>query len=388
MPLGTEVAGGIGLERTLSAEMSLFASGWTAVTGFSASQHFTVAESPIAAWPSCAVLEHEWFPPYLLPRVARLLFAGDVMQHLPQVYAARRPDGSFDYTPVFESVTPYFAAADLVAVNLETTLTASGNYTGYPCFRSPLPLAGALRKAGVDVCALANNHCCDGGAIGIRTTVAELDRVGIRHTGVFADSVSRRSDHPLFLEVNGIRFALLNYTYSTNGIPAPDGMTVNGIDTVAMRCDLASARAGADCTVVMIHWGDEYVPQPSDSQRRLATFLRRNGADLIVGSHPHIVQPWEADAAGAVFYSLGNFVSNQRRRYCDGGLMARVEVVCRCDGSLRFAFDVVPVWVLPPEYRILPPEAADTVPMPPSFRGLYQRFMEDTRFVLRGEGYR
>ena len=179
-------------------------------------------------WPRC-IGEGDARPPCLPPRTARLLFAGDVMQHLPQVLAARRADGTYDYTSVFEGVAPYFAAADLVAVNLETTLTASGDYAGYPCFRSPLSLAAALGEAGVDVCALANNHCCDGGAQGIRTTLAELDRLGIRHTGVFADSLSLRRDHPLILTAGGIRFALLNYTYSTNGIPVPPGAAVRMI---------------------------------------------------------------------------------------------------------------------------------------------------------------
>lgn len=348
---------------------------------------FREGEFAPGEWPRCAA-EEDTRPPCLPPRTARLLFAGDVMQHLPQVLAARRTDGTYDYTSVFESVAPYFAAADLVAVNLETTLTASANYAGYPCFRSPLSLAEALAGAGVDVCALANNHCCDGGAQGIRTTLAELDRHGIRHTGVFADSLSLRRDHPLILEAGGIRFALLNYTYSTNGIPVPAGFAVRTIDTAAMRRDLASARAAADCTVVLIHWGDEYRRQPSDVQRRLAAFLRRSGADLVVGSHPHVVQPYTADSAGAVFYSLGNFVSNQRRRYCDGGLMARATVVLRADGSLRFAADAVPVWVMLPGYRILPSAAADTASMNPRMRREYVRFIEDTRFILNAGQYR
>ncbi len=339
-------------------------------------------------WPRDPAEDDGVRPPCLPPRTARLLFAGDVMQHMPQVLAARRVDGTYDYTSVFEGVAPYFAAADLTVVNLETTLAASDDYAGYPCFRSPLALAAALDEAGVDVCALANNHCCDGGARGVRTTLAELDRLGIRHTGVCADSLSLGRDHPLIAEVNGIRFALLNYTYSTNGIPVPAGIAVRTIDTAAMRRDLATARAAADCTVVLIHWGNEYERQPSAVQRRLADFLRRSGADLVVGSHPHVVQPYEADATGAVFYSLGNFVSNQRRRYCDGGLMARATVVLRGDGSLRVAADAVPVWVLLPGYRILPPEAADTVSMTPDRRREYARFMEDTRFILNEGRYR
>lgn len=343
---------------------------------------------PAAHWPRTSAETEPTHPPLRPSQTARFLFAGDVMQHLPLVLAARNPDGTFDYTPVFAGVRPYFAAADLAAVNLETTLTASADYAGYPCFRSPLSLASALCAAGVDVCVLANNHCFDGGRAGVRTTLAELDRLGIRHTGVFADSLSRRHCHPLITDVNGIRFALLNYTYSTNGIPAPRGITVNVIDTTAMRQDLAFAHAIADCTVVLIHWGNEYERQPNRLQQSLAAFLRRNGADLVIGSHPHVVQPFEADSSGAVFYSLGNFVSNQRRRYCDGGLMALVSVTRRPDGSMCYAACAVPVWVLLPGYRILPLPAADTISMPAAARADYCRFKDDMHLLLEGCVYK
>ena len=149
-----------------------------------------------------------------------------------------------------------FRAADLVIVNLETTLTRTDRYTGYPCFRSPAALADALRDAGVDVAVLANNHCCDGGGAGVHTTVAELRRCGIRHTGVFTDSLDRAANNPLWLEHCGVRFALLNYTYGTNGIPVPEGVRVNLIDTLRMAADLAAAREGSpDCIAVCITGG-------------------------------------------------------------------------------------------------------------------------------------
>ncbi|MEG2612371.1 MAG: CapA family protein, partial [Alistipes sp.] len=251
--------------------------------------------------------------PLLPPRTVRMLFAGDVMQHLPQVTAARRADGIYDYTTSLGWMTPIFDTADLTTVNLETTLTRTSNYLGYPCFRSPVALADALRKMGVDICVLANNHCCDGGAEGVRTTLAELDRCGIAHTGVFADSADYRAHNPLRLERNGLRIALLNYTYGTNGIRTPQGILVNRIDTVAMERDLRLARTSeTECVVVCIHWGNEYERHENQTQRALATFLRRHGADVIIGSHPHVVQPFEVDSVGVTFYSLGNFVSNQR----------------------------------------------------------------------------
>lgn len=316
------------------------------------------------------------------PNRVKLLFAGDLMQHLPQVNAARREEG-FDYSPVFGHVRPRFKEADLAIVNLETTLSAGTIYTGYPCFRSPVSLADALRELGVDVALLANNHCCDGGAAGIRTTVSGLSRRGIRHTGAFTDSSDRRINHPLYLKIRGIKFALMNYTYGTNGIPVPAGMAVNGIDTVQMAGDLAAIRRdSADCVIVCMHWGNEYERRVSGEQRRLADFLRRNGADLIVGSHPHVIQPFEADSAGAIFYSLGNFVSNQQRRYCDGGLLAEVEVRKYPDGRMVYCSHVTPVWVLCPGYRILPPEVADTLRMSDWSQMRYRQFICDTQDSL------
>jgi len=307
------------------------------------------------------------------PVRVRLLFAGDVMQHMPQVNAARQGTG-FDYAPVFEYVRPIFERADLVVVNLETTLSPGPNYTGYPCFRSPVALADALAEAGVDVAVLANNHCCDGGARGIRTTAAELSRRGIRHTGAFADSLDRRINHPLLMKIRGVTFALLNYTYGTNGIPVPRGTLVNAIDTMRMAADLAALRREpVDCVIACMHWGSEYERTGNDAQRRLAAFLRRNGADLIVGSHPHVIQPYEADSTHVTLYSLGNFVSNQRKRYCDGGLLAAIEAVKHPDGRMSYSLDAIPVWVRLPGYRIIPPEAADTMALPPA----YARFRND-----------
>lgn len=317
---------------------------------------------------------------------ARLLFAGDVMAHLPQTSAARRADGTYDFFEQFRYVKSRFDAADLVAVNLETTLSPAPPYTGYPCFKTPSALAHALRRAGVDVAATANNHCCDAGARGIAATLDALDEAGIRHTGTFVDTLRHGGDHPLRIEVNGIRIALFSYTYGTNGLPVPAGTTVNRIDTAAIARDLAAVdRLPTDCVIAVVHWGNEYERRPSRKQRMLAAFLRRHGVSLVIGSHPHVVQPVERDSTGAVFYSLGNFVSNQRRRYCDGGLMAEVEVVKRAaDGAVRYAARAVPVWVALPRYRILPPEAADTLPLPASARAACERFLRDTRELLGG----
>lgn len=336
---------------------------------------------------SCYVLLHFREPvseAAVVPPVrhARLLFAGDLMQHLPQVTAARRGEG-FDYSETLAAVAPLFRGADLAVVNLETTLRPEPPYTGYPCFRSPDALAAALADAGVDVALLANNHCCDGGGTGIGYTVAALERAGIAHTGVFCDSTDYARNRILHIERGGLRFAMLNYTYGTNGLPVPEGRIVHWLDTLRMARDLeAIDRSQTDCTVACVHWGVEYARRPDAAQRAVADFLRRHGVALIVGSHPHVVQPCEVGGRGITLYSLGNFVSNQRKRFCDGGLVAGVEVWKYPDGRMEYELDLIPVWVLCPGYRILTPEAADTAGMTSFDRLRYDEFVSDTEEAL------
>lgn len=307
-----------------------------------------------------------------------LLFTGDLMQHTPQHTAALR-DGRYDYTESFAAVAPLFRAADLTVVNLETTLTEEPPYTGYPLFRSPAALAEALVDAGVDVVCMANNHALDGGGKGVRSTAAILDRHALQRTGVFTDTLDHRTHRILRLDVAGFRLALINYTYGTNGLRTPDGMIVHRIDTVQLVADLNEMR-DADCRIVCLHWGNEYERRPNTSQRQLAAQLRRAGADLIIGHHPHVIQPYEADSTGAVFYSLGNLVSNQRRRYRDGGLLARIRLTRTAEGTIRYASEAVPVWVDRRGYRILPCAIADTMALGEAYR----TFRADTDSLLSG----
>ena len=309
----------------------------------------------------------------------RFVFGGDVMQHLPQVEAARRAAAEkgregFDYSAVFGYLMPYFERADFAVVNLETTLTRTNHYTGYPMFRSPVALADVLRDAGIDVAVMANNHCCDGGLTGVQTTIEELLRCHISHTGVFKDSADYKHHNPLYLTRHGVQFALLNYTYGTNGMPVPKGIRVNLIDTVRMAEDLTAVRAEKpDGIIVFLHWGIEYQRTENAEQRQLAQFLRRQGVNIIVGSHPHVVQPFEADSSHIVLYSLGNLVSNQRQRYSDGGILALIDAVKYPDGHITYALQTLPVWVSTPDYRLIPPAVGDTMALPAA----YTRFRND-----------
>ena len=313
----------------------------------------------------------------------RLLFAGDAMCHYPQISAAQQKDGSFDFRSSFAELKPYFDSADISIVNLETTISHNSRYSGYPTFASPAAFAEALAWVGTDVALLANNHCCDRGARGVRSTIATLDSLGVAHTGAFANEDDYVNNGVLRFECNGVRLALLNYTYGTNGIPVPQDCVVNLIDTVRMADDLARAREGSDCVIACMHWGEEYMRQPSKEQRRLADFLHRRGADVVIGSHPHVVQPATTDGQSVTVYSLGNFVSNQRKRYCDGGIVAEVEVVKDSDGECRYSLRITPVWVALPGYRILPPEAAGAEYGKGTTKySDYEQFMRDTELLF------
>ena len=314
-------------------------------------------------------------------RSVKLLFVGDMMCHTPQIVAART-DSGYDFRPSFAAVKPWFDRADISIVNLETTISPDGRYAGYPNFSSPAEFIDALKWLGVDVALLANNHCCDRGRRGIKATIDKLDECGIAHTGVFRDLSEYRSDNPLWIVCNGLKFAVMNYTYGTNGMYIPDGHVVNLTDTLAIEKDLAEA-AEADCRIVCMHWGDEYVRRPNRHQRELADFLFEHGADIVVGSHPHVVQHAEIrDDGRPVFYSLGNFVSNQRKRFCDGGIIAEIEVVKRDTLPLEYRVSVTPAWVMTPGYRILPPHVGDTTSMTQTQRMEYETFMKDTELLF------
>lgn len=259
----------------------------------------------------------------------KLLFVGDIMQHDSQIWAALNPDSKkYDYSACFEHVTPVIQSADLALANLEVTL-AGPPYKGYPQFSAPDELAVGLKQAGFDIMVTANNHCVDRRKTGLERTIDVLDSLEISHAGTYKDSASRAQTYPLIAASNGINFSLLNYTYGTNGIPISSPNIVNLIDTLQIKIDLEKAKLQAtDAIIVFMHWGDEYKSEPNNSQKMLTDFCFKNGATLIIGSHPHVLQPmeWKKDKNQLIAYSLGNFVSGQQSRYRDGGAMLWVEL--------------------------------------------------------------
>ena len=298
-----------------------------------------------------------------------LIFIGDIMQHMPQVDAAfRTATGTYDYDSCFIFVKPFISRADFAIANLETTF-AGQPYSGYPAFSSPAALANSLVYAGIDVLGTANNHCCDRGKMGIERTISILDSLGLKHLGTYATAEARAKTYPLMLRHNGISVAMLNYTYGTNGNPVYAPNIVNVIDTALIRSDLLVARDSIpDKIIILMHWGTEYERQPNTSQKEIASFCLHLGADIIIGSHPHTLQPMEIFTMGdslqkrevMVVWSLGNYVSNQRNRYRDGGAMIRIDLQKNATGTFIHKAGYKLTWVYNPiiggkkRYYILP----------------------------------
>jgi len=267
-----------------------------------------------------------------------MLFIGDIMQHDSQMEAAYDTLlKKHDYTSCFQYVAPYLDSVDLTIGNLEVTL-AGPPYKGYPLFSAPDELVKTLKDSGLDVLVTANNHCVDRGRQGLERTIMMLDSFKISHTGTFMDTVNRMNDYPLMVHRNGFSICLLNYTYGTNGMPVEKPNMVNRIDTMQIKRDLEKAKGlKADAIIVFMHWGSEYQSLPGKFQKDIADFCFLNGAKLVIGSHPHVLQPieWRKETDQLVAYSLGNFVSGQRKRYTDGGLMLKIELerIAHADSS-------------------------------------------------------
>lgn len=260
-----------------------------------------------------------------------LLFAGDMMQHGAQLEAAYESKiAEYDYRDNFRFVQEIIESADIAVANLEVTLGGKP-YTGYPRFSAPTSYAKAAVDAGFDVLLTANNHTCDRGKKGIIRTLNKLDELEVLHTGTYRNEADRDSTNPLILEQNGIRLAMLNYTYGLNGNTVPAPTIVNLIDTAVIHQDLRNATSkNPDLIIVMMHWGLEYLRIQNAEQEYLANYCFDHGADIIIGSHPHVIEPMfsgpESKFKGPVYFSLGNFISNQRRRYTNGGAMAWLKI--------------------------------------------------------------
>lgn len=267
----------------------------------------------------------------------KMIFVGDIMGHGPQIEsAAIEPNKLYDYSPCFRFIAPLLEQSDLAIGNLELTLPGKPPYTGYPTFKSPDELPLALRAAGFDLLVTANNHSNDGGLIGVQNTIKTLEKNGFYQTGTFIDSSHRAALYPLIVYKGNFKLAFLNYTYGTNGIPNHKPSVVNLIDEKAIKADIDAAKAHKpDAIITVVHWGDEYQLAENERQRALAQKMLNWGSTMVIGAHPHVVQPiknyplQEANGAarsGLVVYSMGNFISAQTKTYTDIGLMVEIEL--------------------------------------------------------------
>jgi poly-gamma-glutamate synthesis protein (capsule biosynthesis protein) len=329
-----------------------------------------------------------------------MVVAGDAMAHSPQLVLAHdRHTGGYDFSGCFRYLEDILADADFSVVNLETTL-GGAPYSSYPQFCTPDAFAFALREAGFDFFLLANNHCADTGAKGAERTIRTLREGGIPSAGVYLDADDRAARYPAVTEVNGISIALLNYTYGTNGLRAAPPVSVNYLgDTLQIKADIEAARARkADIIVAFLHWGTEYVRLPDPAQKEWAAFFFRCGVDVIIGSHPHVVQPVEYFAYDEtdttkrklVYWSLGNLISNQRRRHTDGGILASLSLVKNkhTQTTRVESYESIPYWVyknrdIYPGYFVLPVARFQRDPSPFTFsakdRSAFERFVGDIK---------
>lgn len=257
-------------------------------------------------------------PKPIEPPSIQIVMVGDMLMHGRVMESGLKEDGSYNFDHLFANVKDSIEGADLALVNQETILGGTElGLSGYPAFNSPYELGDSLVAAGFDVILHATNHTLDKGKKGVLncmnfwdTNYPEIAYLGINK------SQEEQDTNIYIYEQDGIEIAILNYTYGTNGIPTPDDMPyiVNYLDEEKIISDLTYAEENADFTVVCPHWGTEYVLSATDSQKKWAKIFMENGADLVIGTHPHVIEPVEmlTDENGnemLVYYSIGNFVN-------------------------------------------------------------------------------
>ena len=302
---------------------------------------------------------------------ATLCFVGDLMCHSTQFNYARVDADSFDFTGVYREVRKYLAAADLTIGNLETVIAGKNKgYSGYPYFNAPDDFVYSLKDAGFDLLVTANNHALDQGWEGVERTIDVINEYKIHRTGTFISQEDR--DSIRIFDINSIKIAVLAYSENTNGLPIPKGkdFVINLIDEEVIKRDITKAREkGVDIVLVHLHYGPEYNREPSDYQKQIVQKIIELGADIIIGGHPHVVQPVDFFItnntnldSGFVAYSMGNFISNQRWRYSDAGVILNIQISKNIltDSIYISEVNYLPTWVFKGEtengreYVILP----------------------------------
>lgn len=276
-----------------------------------------------------------------------MTLTGDIMCH-NTIYndAFNKQSNTYDFSYIFDNIKYNIQIADIAIGNLETTFAGSSRgYSSYPTFNTPESLAYTLKKVGFDVLSTANNHCYDKGYSGIESTIDYLDNADISHTGTFKSE--EEQNKILIKNVKGIKIAFLSFTYGTNGIPVPSdkSYSVNLIDKdlIKKQLDLAKGQ-NPDMICVSMHWGIEYQTSPNSEQKDLADFLFKNGTDIIIGNHPHVLQNFEkrqitlndgTTKDGLVVYSLGNLLADQNKKYTRDSAIMNVNITKDENGKIK-----------------------------------------------------
>lgn len=277
------------------------------------------------------------------PVYANIVSAGDCVLHELFQKSALIGDDEYDFYPIFEAIKPYTEPASYSIISFESAATNKrDDYTGYPLFNSPPEIFDAFKKVGIDMVNNSNNHQLDRKLAGMFETKENIEKAGLDVIGIFDGEEPRYK----ILDLNGIKVAIMAYTYSCNmnelALTAEQRYNhLSLIDEERMEKEIAEMEEKADITVVAMHWGIEYQQKPSEEQRKLAKDMISWGADIILGSHPHVVQPSEIiehnGESKYVIYSMGNFVSNQRRgasgypkknkELCEDSMLVNIEFV-------------------------------------------------------------
>ncbi|MGW6301703.1 CapA family protein [Peribacillus butanolivorans] len=291
---------------------------------------------------------------------------GDILIHDRVYIPARKSNGSYDFNPMFRFVKPYLGKTDITVANQETMIGGKEiGLSSYPSFNSPVEVGDALKANGVDLVTIANNHTLDRGEKAILNALNHWNSIGMPYTGAYRSSEDQRIIR--ILKRNDITFSFLSYTYGTNGIPVPAGKPhlVNLIDTTRIQAEVKEAEKVSDVVVVSLHFGKEYERLPNDEQKLLAQTTANAGADIIIGHHPHVLQPvsWLTKPNGErafVAYSLGNFLSAQQGDYKDiGGIMQIGVKKIQTGDDVKIELQnpkFLPTWVNRP-YEIIPMKA-------------------------------
>src|ERR1035437_2987530 len=282
-------------------------------------------------------------------------FVGDLMCHEPETDFASVGKNTFDYKPFFREVKKFLTSTDFTVGNLETTLSGRENkFSGYPLFNTPDEFLDALKDAGFNFLITSNNHCLDRGKKGIIRTIDKIHEKGLISTGTNKSPYDR--DSIRIIEKNGIRTAILAYTFGVKGnyLSQNEKYMVNFIDTSVIKNDILSARTkNTDLIIVYFHFGNEDLRRPSDYQNEIIKKTISYGAGLIICRHPHVIQPMEyfltKDSKlkeGFIAYSLGNFITNQRKRYSDCGVILNFSVSKTPAGDITLSnVGYLPTWV-------------------------------------------